>query len=94
MSQSQLYSNQPPPEEVSQVVEHLFRWSTWEITEKSDQFQKTNSQIAEFRAQLKNDLERTARIETMTTTTETTTPPGEELPSQARRPGEGANRSR
>src|SRR5205814_1823629 len=25
MSQSQLYSNQPPPEEVSQVVEHLFR---------------------------------------------------------------------
>src|SRR5947199_10221915 len=24
MSQSKLYSNQPPPEEVSQVVEHLF----------------------------------------------------------------------
>src|SRR5437667_2480218 len=25
MSQSELHSNQPPPEEVSQVVEHLFR---------------------------------------------------------------------
>jgi hypothetical protein len=31
------------------VVEHLYRWSTWEITEKSDAFTKKNSQTIEFR---------------------------------------------
>ncbi len=41
------------------VVEHLFRWFTWEITEKSDPFVKTNAQKVEFRAQLKPDEEKT-----------------------------------
>ena len=40
------------------MVEHLFRWFTWEITEKSDQFQKTNAQTAEFRVPLKPDEEK------------------------------------
>jgi len=40
------------------VVEHMFRWFTWEITEKSDPFQKTNAQMIEFRAQLKPDEEK------------------------------------
>ncbi|MEO6971752.1 MAG: DUF4139 domain-containing protein, partial [Chthoniobacterales bacterium] len=41
------------------VVEHMFRWFTWEITEKSDPFVKTNAQMIEFRAQLKPDEEKT-----------------------------------
>jgi len=43
------------------VVEHLFRWFTWEITEKSDPFVKTNAQTIEFRVQLKPDEEKTIR---------------------------------
>jgi len=41
------------------VVEHLFRWFTWDITDKSDPFQKTNAQTIEFRVQLKPDEEKT-----------------------------------
>jgi hypothetical protein len=43
------------------VVEHLFRWFTWEITEKSDPFVKTNAQTMEFRVQLKPDEEKMIR---------------------------------
>ncbi len=41
------------------VIEHLFRWFTWDITEKSDPFVKTNAQMMEFRVQLKPDEEKT-----------------------------------
>jgi hypothetical protein len=41
------------------VVEHLFRWFTWDITEKSDPFLRTNAQTMEFRVQLKPDEEKT-----------------------------------
>jgi len=41
------------------VVEHLFRWFNWDITEKSDPFAKTNAQTAEFRVPLKPDEEKT-----------------------------------
>jgi hypothetical protein len=34
------------------VVEHLYRWITWEIVEKSNTFLKTDSQTAEFRIQV------------------------------------------
>lgn len=44
-----------------QVVEHLFRWFTWDITEKSDTFLKTNAQTMEFRVQVQPDQERTLR---------------------------------
>ncbi len=41
------------------VVEHLYRWSNWEITEKSDDFVKKDSQTIEFRIPVKPDEERT-----------------------------------
>ncbi|MEY2487596.1 MAG: hypothetical protein QOH39_3244 [Verrucomicrobiota bacterium] len=41
------------------VVEHLFRWFTWDIAQKSEPFVKTNAQTAEFRVQLKPDEEKT-----------------------------------
>ena len=41
------------------VVEHLYRWSTWEITQKSDDFKKTDAQTIEFRVPVKPDEERT-----------------------------------
>ena len=34
------------------VVEHLYRWINWQITEKSDPFTKTESQTVEFRVQV------------------------------------------
>ena len=39
------------------VVEHLYRWSNWEITQKSDDFKKTDSQTIEFRVPVKPDEE-------------------------------------
>lgn len=41
------------------VVEHLYRWSNWEITKKSDGFTKKDSQTIEFRIPVKPDEERT-----------------------------------
>jgi hypothetical protein len=40
------------------VVEHLYRWSNWEITAKSDDFVKKDSQTIEFRIPVKPDEER------------------------------------
>ena len=41
------------------VVEHLYRWSNWEVTKKSDNFTKKDSQTIEFRIPVKPDEERT-----------------------------------
>jgi hypothetical protein len=41
------------------VVEHLYRWPTWEITEKSSPFTKTDAQTIEFRVEVKSDAEET-----------------------------------
>jgi len=41
------------------VVEHLYRWSNWDITAKSDEFVKKDSQTIEFRIPVKPDEERT-----------------------------------
>ena len=41
------------------VVEHLYRWNTWEIQLNSSPFTKTDSQTIEFRAQLQPDEEKT-----------------------------------
>jgi hypothetical protein len=41
------------------VVEHLYRWSSWEITKQSDDFVKKDSQTIEFRIPVKPDEERT-----------------------------------
>jgi hypothetical protein len=41
------------------VVEHLYRWNNWEITKKSDDSVKKDSQTIEFRIPVKPDEERT-----------------------------------
>ncbi|MEY2438730.1 MAG: hypothetical protein QOI34_115, partial [Verrucomicrobiota bacterium] len=41
------------------AVEHLYRWFTWDITQKSDAFVKTNAQTMEFHVPLKPDEEKT-----------------------------------
>ena len=41
------------------VVEHLYRWSNWDITAKSDDFVKKDSQTIEFRIPVKPDEEKT-----------------------------------
>ncbi|HUC84752.1 MAG TPA: hypothetical protein VL970_06120, partial [Candidatus Acidoferrales bacterium] len=41
------------------VVEHLYRWSNWAITKKSDEFTQKDSQTIEFRIPVKPDEERT-----------------------------------
>ncbi len=41
------------------MVEHLYRWSNWEITAKSDDFKKTDAQTIEFRIPVKPDEEKT-----------------------------------
>ena len=40
------------------VVEHLYRWSSWDITAHSDDFKKTDAQTIEFRIPVKPDVER------------------------------------
>ncbi len=41
------------------VVEHLYRWSNWEIKTKSDDFVKKDAQTIEFRIPVKPDEEKT-----------------------------------
>ncbi len=41
------------------VIEHLYRWSNWAITAKSDIFEKKDAQTMEFRIPVKPDEERT-----------------------------------
>ena len=40
------------------VVEQLYRWNNWEITQKSDDFTKKDSQTIEFRVPVKPDGEK------------------------------------
>jgi hypothetical protein len=44
---------------VIRVVEHLYRWSNWDITAKSDDFTKKDSQTIEFNVPVKPDEEKT-----------------------------------
>jgi len=53
-----LRNHKKVPAEI-RVVEPLYRWSTWEITQKSDDFKKTDAQTIEFRVPVKPDEERT-----------------------------------
>jgi hypothetical protein len=41
------------------VVEHLYRWNNWDVTQKSDSFTKKDSQTIEFRVPVKPDEEKT-----------------------------------
>jgi hypothetical protein len=40
------------------VIEHLFRWTNWEITQKTNDFTKKNAQTVEFRVPVKPDEEK------------------------------------
>lgn len=53
-----LRNRKKEPAEI-RVVEHLYRWSNWDITQKSADFKKTDSQTMEFRVPVKPDEERT-----------------------------------
>ena len=53
-----LRNHKKEPVEI-RVVEHLYRWTNWNITVKSNAFLKTDSQSIEFRAQLQPDEEKT-----------------------------------
>lgn len=53
-----LRNHKKEPEEI-RVVEHLYRWSNWEIIRRSDDFKKTDSQTIEFRVNVKPDEEKT-----------------------------------
>jgi hypothetical protein len=53
-----LRNHKKEPVEI-RAVEHLYRWTNWDITAKSDVFLKTNAQEMEFRVQLKPDEEKT-----------------------------------
>ncbi len=52
-----LRNHKQDPVEI-RVVEHLYRWSNWDITQKSDDFTKTDAQTIEFRVTLKPDEEK------------------------------------
>ena len=41
------------------AIEHLYRWTNWELSAKSDAFEKTDAQTIEFRVDLQPDEERT-----------------------------------
>ena len=53
-----LRNHKKEPVEI-RVVEHLYRWTNWAITAKSNDFVKTNAQEIEFRIPLKPDEEKT-----------------------------------
>jgi hypothetical protein len=43
----------------TRVVEHLYRWTNWQIEKKSDEYRKVDAQTIEFRVGLAPDQERT-----------------------------------
>ncbi len=52
-----LRNHKKEPVEV-RVVEHLYRWTNWEIREKSDDYLKTDAQTIEFRVAIPPDGEK------------------------------------
>jgi hypothetical protein len=53
-----LRNHKKEPVEIK-VVEHLYRWSNWEVTKKSDDFEKKDAQTIEFKIPVKPDEEKT-----------------------------------
>lgn len=52
-----LRNHKKTPVEI-RVVEHLYRWNNWEITQKSNDFTKKDAQTIEFRVPVKPDQEK------------------------------------
>ena len=55
-----LRNHKPEAEEV-RVVEHLYRWTNWRITQSNSAFNKTDAQTAEFRVSIAPNGERIVR---------------------------------
>jgi hypothetical protein len=53
-----LRNHKAEPVEV-RVIEHLYRWSEWEITKSSQDYKKLDAQTIEFRVQVPKDGETT-----------------------------------
>jgi hypothetical protein len=53
-----LRNHKTEPVEI-RVVEHLYRWNSWDITQNSDPYLKTDAQTIEFLVQVKPDEEKT-----------------------------------
>ncbi len=53
-----LRNHKKTPAEI-RVVEHLYRWPTWEITDNSSDYKKTDDQTIEFRVKAAPDEEKT-----------------------------------
>jgi hypothetical protein len=56
--QIKLRNHKKAPVEI-RVVEHLYRWSTWNISAKSGDFVKKDSQTIEFPVTVEPDAEKT-----------------------------------
>jgi hypothetical protein len=56
--ETKVRNHKTTPVEV-RVVEHLYRWTTWEISEKSDAFKKNEAQTIEFRVPIPANGEKT-----------------------------------
>jgi hypothetical protein len=52
-----LRNRKKEPAEI-RVIEHLYRWTNWELRDKTDEFEKKDAQTIEFRVTLKPDEER------------------------------------
>ena len=55
-----LRNHKTEPVEI-RVVEHLYRWTNWEVSDYSDPFVKTDAQTVEFRVQLAPDEEKVVK---------------------------------
>ena len=53
-----LRNHKKEPVEI-RIIEHLYRWYTWDIVKPSEPFVKTAAQVIEFRVQLQPDEEKT-----------------------------------
>ena len=40
------------------VVEHLYRWTNWQITKTSDKYEKTDAKTIEYRVMVQSDEEK------------------------------------
>ncbi len=57
-----LHNHKSTPAEV-RVVEHMYRWSNWEIRRNSDAYEKTDSRTVEFTVEVPPNSERTVNYQ-------------------------------
>jgi len=57
-----LHNHKSTPAEV-RVVEHMYRWSNWEIRRNSDAYEKTDSRTIQFTVEIPPNSERTVNYQ-------------------------------